>query len=100
MELAPEDEMELDAEVEAPKRRRAKRPPPVEAEEPVERQPAENGTLIIAKAVREYLKSLPNPVNCSTEALAVINIKLRNLLLEAAGRTRDNGRKILKVSDF
>ena len=69
---------------------------------PAKRRPAsskEGGSLIVAKAVREYLKSLPNPVNCSG-ALVTVNAKLQCLLLEAAGRTHDNGRKTLKASDL
>jgi hypothetical protein len=99
--VEPPMELLLAPEAEAPKRPRAsKRPSPVEAGEPAKRQRAEDGTLIIAKAVREYLKGLPNPVNCSAEALAMINTRLQRLLLEAAGRTYDNGRKTLKASDL
>jgi len=46
------------------------------------------------------LKGLPNPANCSAEALAMINTKLQYLLLEAVGRTCDNGRKTLKAFDL
>ena len=91
--------MELAPEAEGPKRPRAKRPSP-EAGEPAKRQRTEDGSLITAKAVREYLKGLPSPVNCSAEALAMINTKLQYLLLEAVGRTYDNGRKSLKASDL
>ena len=94
---------------EAPaKRPRAPAKRPASPAEEVDGKPAkrqrasseEGGSLIVAKAVREYLKSLPNPVNCSAEALVTINAKLQCLLLEAAGRSHDNGRKTLKESDL
>ena len=69
---------------------------------PAKRQRAssEEGSLIVARAVREYLKTLPNPVNCSAEALVTINAKLQCLLMEAACRSHDNRRKTLKASDL
>ena len=70
-----------------------------EAEEPAKRQRTDDG-LIVVKAVREYLKGIPTPVNCSAEALVAINMRLQCILLEAVGRTYDNGRKTLKACDL
>jgi len=99
----PPMELLLAPKAEAPKRPRVSKRPasPVEAGEPAKSQRAsEEGSLVVAKAVREYLKGLPNPVNCSAEALAMINTKLQCILLEAAGRSHDNGRKTLTASDL
>ena len=69
------------------------------SEEPAKRQRADD-SLIIAKAVREFLKGAPTPVSCSAEALVAINQRLQCILLEAVGRTYDNKRKTLKACDL
>ena len=60
----------------------------------------EESRLIVAKAVREYLKQLPVPTICGAEAIGAINAKLQSLLAEAASRAHENGRKTLKPVDL
>jgi len=60
----------------------------------------EESRLIVVKAVREYMKQLPVPTICSTEAIGAINLKLQNLLAEAASRAHENGRKTMKPTDL
>ena len=65
--------------------------------------PPESGPepkLVVAKAVRDFLKSLPLPVKCGAEVLSAIDVKLRRVLLEAACRAQENGRKTLKPIDL
>jgi hypothetical protein len=57
-------------------------------------------SLIVAKSVRALLTSIPLPVNCGAEVPSAINARLRRLLLEAASRAHENGRKTLKPSDL
>jgi hypothetical protein len=56
--------------------------------------------LVVAKAVRAFLKGLPLPVKCGAEVITAIDDRLRRLLLEAASRAQDNGRKTLKIADL
>jgi histone H3/H4 len=60
----------------------------------------EESRLIVAKAVREYLKQLPVPAICGAEMLGAVNAKLQSLLAEAASKAHENGRKTLKPSDL
>ena len=59
----------------------------------------EPDTLVVAKAVRALHKSLPIPANCGPEAMSAINTKLKYLVMEAASRAHENGRKTLKPAD-
>jgi len=56
--------------------------------------------LVVAKAVRAFLKGLPLPVKCGAEVVSSIDEKLRRVLLEAASRAQENGRKTLKPIDL
>ena len=56
--------------------------------------------LVVAKAVRAFLKGLPFPVKCGAEVVSLIDEKLRRVLLEAASRAQENGRKTLKPIDL
>jgi hypothetical protein len=58
------------------------------------------GWLIVAKSVRQLLKNLPNGVHCGADALPAVNAKLHCILIEAATRAHENGRKTLKASDL
>lgn len=61
----------------------------------------DSGTwLLVAKAVRLYLKTHESSMHCGSDALPALNAKLADLLREASGRARANGRKTLKASDF
>ena len=79
---------------EAPRKRRRVSPASAGAED------EGVNSMVVAKSVRALLKSLPTPVNCGAEALTAINAKVQRLLLEAAGRAHDNGRKTFKASDL
>ena len=75
------------------------------AEAPKKRRrasPDEEGrsSLVVAKAVRGFLKELPAQMICGAEMLSAINATLQSLLLEAASRAHDNGRKTLKPADL
>ena len=78
-------DMELALPEEPPKKRHASE------EEP--------DSLIVAKAVRTLLKSLPIPANCGPKAMSAITAKLKHLVIEAASRAHANGRKTLKAAD-
>jgi len=56
--------------------------------------------LVVAKAVRDFLKGLPAPVKCGAEAISALDAKLRTVLLEAVSRAEGNGRKTLKPIDL
>ena len=56
--------------------------------------------LLVATAVRAFLKGLPTPMACGDEVLEAVNAKLKILLKEAAMRATGNGRKTLKVCDL
>ena len=75
-----------------------KRPRGTAEAEPAKRQ--RDDSLIVAKAVREFLKNAPAPVSCSAEALVAINQRLQCILLDAVGRAYDNKRKTLKACDI
>ena len=61
----------------------------------------ESGTwLIVAKAVRQYLKNNETAMHCGADALPALNAKLADLLRDAMQRAQQNGRKTLKGCDF
>ena len=62
--------------------------------------PESDSKLVVAKAVRAFLKGLPLPVKCGAEVVSAIDDKLRRVLLEAASRAQENGRKSLKPADL
>jgi hypothetical protein len=66
--------------------------------EPVS-EPSE-ARIVVAKAVRDFLKGLPTPVKCGAEAISALDAKLRIMLLEAVSRAEGNGRKTLKPVDL
>ena len=70
----------------------------IEAPEPSD--PPEESKLVVAKAVRAFLRGLPLPVKCGAEVISAIDAKLRHVLLEAASRAQENGRKSLKPADL
>ena len=59
-----------------------------------------SGSLIVAKAVRNILKTHTTPMNMSADALPSLNAKVSEIIYEAIGRATANGRKTLKNSDF
>ena len=63
-------------------------------------EPSPEPKLVVAKAVRDFLKNLPLPVKCGAEVLSAIDMKLRRVLLEAVSRAQENGRKTLKPADL
>ena len=56
--------------------------------------------LVVAKAVRQYLKSNEATMHCGADALTALNAKLTELLRDAMQRAQENGRKTLKGCDF
>jgi len=56
--------------------------------------------LIVAKSVRTMLKAMPNSMHCGADALPMLNIRVQELLTEAASRASGNSRKTLKACDF
>ena len=73
---------------------------PVSEEPPTKRRGRDPDALLVATAVSTFLKDLPTPMACGDEALATINMKLKLILAEAAGRGAGTGRKTLKVCDL
>ena len=73
---------------------------PIAEEPPTKRRGRYPEALLVAAAVRMFLKGLPTPMACGDEALAAINTKLKLILMEAAVRATGNGRKTLKVCDL
>ena len=77
-----------------------------EADKDAVAQPSEeerkdsSGSLIVAKAVRQLLKSEPTAMNLGSDAMPAMNRKVAELIHEAIGRALSNGRKTLKKSDF
>ena len=69
-------------------------------EEPAKRRGRDPEAVVVATAVRAFLKELPTPMACGEEALAAINTKVKVLLTDAAMRATGNGRKTLKVCDL
>ena len=55
--------------------------------------------VLVEKAVRAMLKSLPTPANCGKDAMQALNVKMKALITEAAARASGNGRKTLKPVD-
>jgi len=74
-------------------------PPDAMESEPIP-EPTPEPKLIVAKAVRDFLKGLPTPVKCGAEAMSALDAKLRTVLLEAVSRAQGNSRKILKPLDL
>ena len=72
----------------------------MESEPSPEPAPAPEPNFLVAKAVRDFLKSLPTPVKCGAEALSALDAKLRRVILEAVSRAQENGRKTLKPIDL
>jgi hypothetical protein len=70
--------------------------PPEPSEFPSEPEPK----LVVAKAVRAFVNSLPTPVKCSAGLISAVDSKLRDVLLEAVARAQANGRKTLKPADL
>jgi histone H3/H4 len=56
--------------------------------------------LVVAKAVRQYLKNNETPLHCGGDALPALSGKVAGLLRDAARRAQQNGRKTLKGCDF
>ena len=56
--------------------------------------------LVVAKAVRQYLKNNETAMHCGADALPVLNAKITGLLRDAMQRAQQNGRKTLKGCDF
>lgn len=88
------------------KRKAAESSTAAEAVQDVVEQPSEkerkdsSGSLIVAKAVRQLLKSEPTALNLGSDAMPALNTKVTELIYEAIGRALSNGRKTLKKSDF
>lgn len=58
-------------------------------------------SVVIAKAVRSFLKEDRNPpLRCSPGAVKQLNVEVRNLLHAAAGRAQSNGRLTVMAGDF
>ena len=68
--------------------------------EPAKRRGRDPEALLVATAVRAFLKELATPMACGDEALAALNTKMKLVLTEAAVRATGNGRKTLKVCDI
>jgi hypothetical protein len=62
--------------------------------------PANKDWLIVAKSVRTMLKGMPNSMHCGADALPTLNIRVQELLSEAAARANGNSRKTIKACDF
>ena len=56
--------------------------------------------LVVAKAVRQMLKGLPQPYHVSADFLPALNMKISECILEAAKRAASNNRKTLRASDI
>jgi hypothetical protein len=56
--------------------------------------------LIVAKSVRTMLKGMPNSIHCGANALPMLNVRVQELLTEAATRANGNSRKTIKACDF
>jgi hypothetical protein len=56
--------------------------------------------LIVAKSVRTMLKSMPSSMHCGADALPMLNVRVQEMLTEAAARASGNSRKTLKACDF
>ena len=68
--------------------------------EPSESPLESESKLVVAKAVRAFVNSLPSPVKCSAGLVSAVDAKLRDVLLEAVSRAQANGRKTLKPADL
>ena len=72
-----------------------------EEEVVVDERTAESGTwLIVAKAVRLYLKNHETAMHCGSDALPALNAKITEALNDACGRAKLNGRRTIKRCDF
>ena len=67
-------------------------PDAMESEPTPEPTPTPEPKLLVAKAVRDFLKGLPTPVKCGAEAMSALDAKLRTV--------QRNSRKILKPLDL
>lgn len=56
--------------------------------------------LVVAKAVRQMLKSLPNPYHVSADFLPELNKKVSEIVVEATQRAGSNNRKTLRATDI
>ena len=72
----------------------------MEIPEPTKRKGRDPDALLVAAAVRTFLRDLSTPMACGDEALAALNTKLKLILTDAAVRATGNGRKTLKVYDI
>ena len=77
----------------AKKSKRQRSAAPEEGEE-------DSKALVVAKAVRQYLKNNETAMHCGADALPALNAKIAGLLRDAMQRAQQNGRKTLKGCDF
>ena len=61
---------------------------------------SEGNWLIVAKAVRVHLKNNETAMHCGSDALPALNAKVAELINDAIARSKSNGRKTIKASDF
>jgi hypothetical protein len=58
------------------------------------------GVLVVHKAVRMTLKSMPTPYHVSADFMSALNTRVHELLMDATNRAAANGRKTLRSSDL
>ena len=94
--LRPAQATNSDSKESAPGAKKSKSPRSAAPEEGEE----DSKALVVAKAVREYLKNNETPMHCGADALPALNAKLADLLRDSIRRAQQNGRKTLKGCDF
>ena len=65
-----------------------------------EAPPTKGGMLLVNKAVRDLLKSLPGSFNVGADYIPALNSFLCESIIASAGRAAANGRKTLRASDL